>query len=214
MFKINKKASLNLSINAIVIIVLAMTLMGLGLGFIRNIFSGFEEQREEITEQVRAQILEDLRTGNKPLAFPATDINVEKGSAKTMAFGVRNTKALETLSFKIDVGILQTSIGGCKYKYDGAAWAQMGTSPAGISCSAPSSTIDFFYNEGPFSLTVGRDEVYSVRATTVGDKGVYMARIRILSCELGGTETVADCADVSVLSSNVYAEKTFFINNI
>ena len=34
----NKKASLEMSIQAIVIVVLAMTLLGLGLGFIRGMF--------------------------------------------------------------------------------------------------------------------------------------------------------------------------------
>ena len=194
MFKINKKASLNLSINAIVIIVLAMTLMGLGLGFIRNIFSGFEEQREEITEQVRAQILEDLRTGNKPLAFPATDINIKKGKAKTMAFGVRNVEALDTLNFTINVEIIQASIGLCKYKKTAGALALT----EGEDCSRVDPVIGFFYNEGPFRLTVSRDDVYSVRATADGSKGVYMARIQIMDEN----------------DNTVYAEKTFFINNI
>ena len=34
----NKKGALELSINAIVIVILAMTLLGLGLGFVRGMF--------------------------------------------------------------------------------------------------------------------------------------------------------------------------------
>ncbi|MBS3127550.1 hypothetical protein J4410_00200 [Candidatus Woesearchaeota archaeon] len=43
----HKKAALELSINAIVIIVLAMTLLGLGLGFIRNQFSEIGDIEEK-----------------------------------------------------------------------------------------------------------------------------------------------------------------------
>ena len=39
----SKRASLELSISAIVIIILAMTLLGLGLAFIKNILSSAEE---------------------------------------------------------------------------------------------------------------------------------------------------------------------------
>ena len=185
--KPNKKASLNLSINAIVIVVLAMTLLGLGLGFIRNIFKGLEEQREEITEQVRAQILEDLRTGNKKLSFPSTEINIEKGQAKVIAMGVKNTKAIEDLNFRIEVSILEAQIAG-----------------ETISGETEEITdINFFYDKTDKTLKVTEADVYSIRLTATGSKGVYMAKIEIKELsELNGAEI------------GVYAEKTFFINII
>ena len=178
----NKKASLNLSINAIVIVVLAMTLLGLGLGFIRNIFRGLEEQREEITEQVRSQILEDLRTGNKKLSFPSTEINIEKGSAKVIAMGVKNVKAIEDLSFTLDVNILEAQVGA--------------TTITGAEAAALTD-INFFYDKTPKTLKVTEADVYSIRLTAPGDKGVYMTKLSVLEGE-----------------NATYAEKTFFINII
>jgi len=66
---LNKRASLEISIQAIVIIVLAMTLLGLGLGFIRKQFSGLQNIQEDVTEQVRQKILDDLITNDKKISF-------------------------------------------------------------------------------------------------------------------------------------------------
>ena len=86
----NKKASLEISIQAIIIIVLAMTLLGLGLGFIRNIFHNLIGTTEDVTEQVKEQILNDLRTGDKKISFPKTEITIEKGGSTILNVGIRN----------------------------------------------------------------------------------------------------------------------------
>lgn len=188
----HKKASLSLSINAIVIVVLAMTLLGLGLGFIRNIFTGLEEQRGEITEQVKSQILEDLRVGNKKLSFPATEVNIEKGQAKTLALGVKNTKSIESLDFKIKVELLQAQVGGVTYTKGANGWEPQ--VPGGINLD-----VNFFYDETPKTLGVTESNVYSVRTTATGTAGTYMAKISIME---------------GASYDQVFADKTFFINII
>jgi len=55
----NKRASLEISIQAIVIVVLAMTILGLGLGFVRGLFKNITSTTEDVTEQVRQKILDD-----------------------------------------------------------------------------------------------------------------------------------------------------------
>ena len=91
----NKKAALQLSINAIVIIVLAMTLLGLGLGFIRGMFSDITKTTGTVQEQVKNQILDDLRTGDKRLSFPSNRITVSSGDKEDLAIGVKNTEDQE-----------------------------------------------------------------------------------------------------------------------
>src|SRR3989344_8207323 len=98
-----KKGSLSLSIQTIVIVVIAFVVLGLGLGFVRSQFRSITETSGSVQEQIRQQILEDLRTGNKKLSFPATSLNVEKGEAQDIAIGVKNTKANGDLNFKIEV---------------------------------------------------------------------------------------------------------------
>ena len=66
-----KKASLNLSINAIVVLILAITMLGLGLTFMRNIFGGAAKEFTKVSGEVEKQMIEQaanmnfsLRIGN------------------------------------------------------------------------------------------------------------------------------------------------------
>ena len=88
--KPNKKASLNLSINAIVIIVLAMTLMGLGLGFIRGMFGKISGISEATFEKIAEQLNTDLATSEAPLLFSKSRTTMERGATALEGVGVRN----------------------------------------------------------------------------------------------------------------------------
>ncbi|MEK6828455.1 MAG: hypothetical protein AABX78_03825 [Nanoarchaeota archaeon] len=88
----NKKASLEISIQAIVIVVLAMTLLGLGLGFIRGMFKNISGATEDVTEQVRERVIGDLISGDKKISFPKTEIFVDKGGSAVLTVGIRNKK--------------------------------------------------------------------------------------------------------------------------
>jgi len=95
-----KKASLELSIRTIVIVILAMTLLGLGLGFIRNMFEDIEGISGDATEQIRQQIKDDLITNDRKLSFPKTEVKIDKGKSEILTVGIRN-KQDETLSYRI-----------------------------------------------------------------------------------------------------------------
>lgn len=88
----DKKASLEISIQAIVIVVLAMTILGLGLGFVRAMFRNIGSTTEDVTEQVRQRILDDLISGDKKVSFPKTEITIDKGGSQILTVGVRNKK--------------------------------------------------------------------------------------------------------------------------
>ncbi len=88
----NKRASLEISIQAIVIVVLAMTLLGLGLGFIRGMFKNIGGVTEEVTAQVKQRIIDELLTTENRLALSTTEIELEKGNSRTIAVGVKNKK--------------------------------------------------------------------------------------------------------------------------
>lgn len=96
----NKKASLEISIQAIVIVVLAMTLLGLGLGFIRGMFKNITSTTEDVTEQVRQKVLDDLITGDKKISFPKTEVTLGKGESTLLTVGIRNKKD-QTLHYTI-----------------------------------------------------------------------------------------------------------------
>jgi hypothetical protein len=96
-----KKASLEISVQAIVIVVLAMTLLGLGLGFVRNLFTDISSTTEDVQAQVKQRILDDLITNDRKLSFPKTEIRIDKGAAEVLSIGLRNKNDIE-LKYYLD----------------------------------------------------------------------------------------------------------------
>lgn len=96
----NKKGSLEISIQAIVIVVLAMTLLGLGLGFIKGMFKNITSTTEDVSEQVRQKVLDDLVQGDKKISFPKTEITIDKGGSTVLTVGIRN-KGDTSLTYKM-----------------------------------------------------------------------------------------------------------------
>ncbi len=98
----NKRGSLELSIQTIVIIVIAMVLLGLGLIFIRNQFGSSQEIVRDLQAEVKKQILEDVQKGDEKLTF-AREMRFSRGEEKTTGLGVRNT-GTSMLYFTVNLG--------------------------------------------------------------------------------------------------------------
>jgi hypothetical protein len=97
-----QKASLNLSINAIVILILAITMLGLGLSFMKGLFGKTTGQLEEVGESIKDQMIEQLRKSNAKLTFDREDISIKQGSAKDVYFGIKNVlPTVDTETFEI-----------------------------------------------------------------------------------------------------------------
>lgn len=120
--RFNKKASLEISIQAIVIVVLAMTLLGLGLGFIRNMFKDISGTSTKVQEQVRQRILDDLITGDKKVSFPVTDISIDKGGSEILSVGIRNKKDTP-LHYKMRFTPI-SGHDGAPFRIDNPSWFQ------------------------------------------------------------------------------------------
>ena len=118
----NKKASLEISIQAIVIVVLAMTLLGLGLGFIRGMFKNISGTTEDVTEQVRQRILDDLITGDKKISFPKSEVTIDKGGSTVLTVGVRNKKDT-SLHYKMRFNPISDPE-GVLFSIDNPSWFQ------------------------------------------------------------------------------------------
>jgi type II secretory pathway pseudopilin PulG len=182
----DKEASLNLSIQAIVIVVIAFVVLGLGLSFVRGQFKSISETSSSVQEQIRQQILEDLRTGDKKLSFPATSLNVDKGGAQDIAIGVKNTLAAGDLKFIIAMETLKRQ--------------------GGVEGVDVSDQVEYFFLEGPFTLKVTDAEAYNIKILGSGDKGTYLVSLKILEADSDGNPVDENAAP--------YAEKSFFVNII
>ncbi|MBI2666064.1 hypothetical protein HYX13_00470 [Candidatus Woesearchaeota archaeon] len=174
--KFSKKGSLNLSIEAIVVVVIAFVVLGLGLGFVRGQFKDITDTSSGIQEQIRQKILEDLRTGDQKLSFPAQTLSIPKGEAADIAIGVKNNLNNE-LTFTIKVETKKSQTGGA---------------------TNLNEQVEYFYDQGPFTLKPTDAQVYNIKISAPGDKDTYLVNLKI-ELSQGG---------------EIYAEKSFFVNII
>jgi hypothetical protein len=86
----NKKAALQLSVNAVVVIIIAIVMLGLALTFIRSIFGGMIEQFEQVSEEVRKQMEDTLRATTRKAALSTNSLDMKAGDRKTIYLGINN----------------------------------------------------------------------------------------------------------------------------
>jgi len=90
-----KKGSLQLSINAIVILIMAITILGIGLGFIRSQWTKLQDDMDDVSKEIKNQIIDQIRESGKILSFNNVDIQIQKGKEDKFYFGVKNTYGQE-----------------------------------------------------------------------------------------------------------------------
>lgn len=86
-----RRASLNLSINAIVVLILAITMLGLGLGFIRGTFKsateGIGKSLQSIDEGRKSAFLQDC---NDDACLEVSSIKLERNGKDTILLAIYN----------------------------------------------------------------------------------------------------------------------------
>ena len=85
-----KKGSLSLSINAIVVLILAVTMLGLGLLFMQNMMGGAMGQLSDVSDSVKDQMIERIRSSNEKLAFDSNDFAVRRSGNQEYYYGILN----------------------------------------------------------------------------------------------------------------------------
>jgi len=165
----NKKASLNLSIQAIVIVVIAFVVLGLGLGFVKGTFKDISGTSKEVQAKIKEQILEDMRTSGKKLSV-SKEISIERGKQLVENVGVVNTD-ITTKKFGIKIEPIK------KRTPDGTEITDV---------AVIDSEIDFFYDdsvEKRLSPTMGDVIPVTITARS-GAVGNYLYKVRAVSLDL------------------------------
>ncbi len=110
--KTSKKGSLNLSINAIVVLILAITMLSLGLGFMKNLFKKTTGQLADVGEEIKNQMVEQLRSSSAKLTLNVEDTTIARSESKDYYFGVKNVEpGAKTFKIEKDCG---SGMGGLK----------------------------------------------------------------------------------------------------
>ncbi len=86
----SKRGTLNISIEAIVIVVIAMTILGLALGFVKGLFGDIIGVSDTAFNKISEDLTTNLATSDAPLLFSNTKLSVGRGDDSLQGFGVRN----------------------------------------------------------------------------------------------------------------------------
>jgi len=90
---LGKKASLNISVEAIIILIFAITMLGLGLGFIRGMFGKVSTQLEQ---QVAQEPEPSDPNGAIPITLSREQIISNQGQQQVLKVGVYNSGGTDT----------------------------------------------------------------------------------------------------------------------
>jgi len=190
MRRYSKKADLSISINAIVIIVLAMTFLGLGLTFVRGMFKNIGETTTKVSEQIEQQILDDLRRGDKKLSFPQEEVSIEGGKSTVIAIGIKNTGAGDDYY--------------CIELWEIAGNTQIQLDP--LTSVSQSEPFNFYWDEGPQHLNANEANVYGIKLFT---DPALRSQTKLLKVVIMGEGALTSCG-----TTVEYTSKTFFVNGV
>jgi hypothetical protein len=85
----NKKASLGLSIQAIVIVVIGITILSLAIPFIQNLFDDIGGTTKEVQARAKESIVNAMRQTGKKMSI-TRDLQLERGKEKVEGIGLIN----------------------------------------------------------------------------------------------------------------------------
>lgn len=95
----NKKAALEMSMGTVVVIVLAVTMLILGLVLVRTIFTGAKYNVEEIDDKVRGEIQKLFQESTRSVVYLANGkADVRQGDEWGVAFAIKNLEEGTTSS--------------------------------------------------------------------------------------------------------------------
>jgi hypothetical protein len=117
MIQKNKKAAIELSIGTIVIIVIAMSMLILGIILVKTIFQGAKYNVDQLNKNVEGEInkLFNEQASKTVFYLPNNQAEVKKGASFGIAFGIRNDAQGEAQSSNFSYEIKASSIQeGCQ----------------------------------------------------------------------------------------------------
>ncbi|MBI4451685.1 hypothetical protein HY642_06945 [Candidatus Woesearchaeota archaeon] len=96
----SKKAALELSINGIVILIIALAVLGLGLAFVKNTFKSLFEQVGTVSSAIQQDITNKIKESGELLVFDRQEVKANTGKPTDFYIGVKNTES-GTRCFKL-----------------------------------------------------------------------------------------------------------------
>jgi len=99
--KLNKRAAIEISITTVVILIIAITVLGLAIPFIKNVFTKATDIFGGEFEKIQELLKQDLTDKGELLNYKSTSKQVSIGKELGLAIGVRNTATSESANGRI-----------------------------------------------------------------------------------------------------------------
>ena len=173
-FSRGKKGSLNLSIEAIVIVVIAFVVLGLGLGFVKGQFEQITDTSSSVQTQIAEQIQEDLRRSNNRLSFPSNDLVYETKEEDVLAVGIKNVDD-QSKHFRLG---FQVNDGTDFVDFSPGDQLEIGTEGA---------EAEILWDNSAQSLAAGSTQVISFSIVAPSKQGTYLYKAVLEESEDGGS---------------------------
>jgi len=171
------KKGFELSVNMIVVMVLGITILGIGISIFYNAFNKTIEMRENVDSQNQRQ-LEALLDDGSPVVLPFSSKEGERGSYVDFNVGINN-ELLDEFDFKVNV----------EYSYSTANPDLAVIFENERDCDSQCGPL---YNENPFTLQHNEHKYFPIRII-IPKKGVpsgqYFFNVDVVYDDDEGTET-------------------------
>ncbi len=100
MRRINRRASLEIGVNTIVILVIAMMLLGLGIGFIRGLFN----KANQLPGLIDTSQWQNPPTASTPIVLTPSSVQVKGGDSTNIVVGIYNKEpGSSSLTFNVNI---------------------------------------------------------------------------------------------------------------
>jgi len=147
-----KSGAIELSIGTIVIIVLAMSMLILGLVLVKNIFTGATDVTDMTIDQLRNQVSRMFGENKELVMYPDTmHIDVKGGELSGFGFGVKNT--------------LEGSQAGTEFRYEVIVADDYLQNKCGVSEREAEDWINLGGTGGSGSLSIASGKFEAVKVT-------------------------------------------------
>ncbi len=204
----NKKAALQLSINAIVILILAITILSLGIVFIRSQFGALTERFAEVSAEIKSELINKIRDTGELLVFNRVEIEAKLGKPEEFYMGIKNTapnvnEPDKPVCFIPAVKCIRALNGDC---FDGMNNIYVGGTDISVGPGTPPE-VKWFSLFPEVDIKTGEVGVYPVTlqiAQALPD--TYLMELGVYKYQNG-----EDCEIGGILDDRPYQSKQFFI---
>ena len=179
LFVRNKKGSLNMSMEAIVILILAVVMLGLGLTFVRSMFANIQVRAEKAIDIGKLETQPDEAN---PVVFSPSRPSVKEGKQEEFSIGFYNPSPTET---KWAMHIIDNSLSDpakCGGLMDHSNY-----------CGDGGTALDTIYNDRMFKLDKDTNIAYNVFIEAQDTDSTAKQRPILLTVQFCATDDGGDC---------------------